>query len=59
VNASDPSRGPRASVEQRKCDACGRVATCALLPKGGGEVGALCTACLTRSLGGMKDAPNW
>jgi hypothetical protein len=59
VSASGPRPGNRTSVEQRQCDACGRIAAYVLLPRGDGQVGALCMACLARSLGGMKDAPNW
>jgi hypothetical protein len=59
VSASDPRAAKRTPTEPRRCDACGRVTTCVLLPKGGGQVGALCTACLARALGGMKDGPNW
>jgi hypothetical protein len=60
VSASGPRPGKKgAPVEQRSCDACGRLAICVLLPKGGGQVGALCTTCLAGALGRMKDAPNW
>jgi hypothetical protein len=59
VSGSDPRSASRPPTEQRTCDACRRLTTCVLLPKGGGQTGALCPRCLARALGGMKDAPNW
>lgn len=53
------SRLPGMPSEQRKCDACGKEAMCVLMPKGAGQTGAICLACLGGALRGMKDDRNW
>lgn len=32
---------------------------CVLMPKGAGQTGAICLACLGGALRGMKDDRNW
>ena len=60
VSANDPKpQNNRVKTEQRRCDACGQLAVCVLLPKGGGQLGALCLFCVGRTFGGMKKDQSW
>jgi hypothetical protein len=59
MSSNQPRPGSRLSSEERKCDACGRTAICVLMPKGAGQTGALCLACIGKTLGGLKADRNW